>query len=89
MARISDYDTIAGTRESEMTLKGSRFIGILMPCPREDCIQENIAKVSERYRDATHYCYAAVFNGSERRRRGSRSCSRSRAPGSPMRWSWS
>lgn len=84
MARISDYDTIAGTRESEMTLKGSRFIGILMPCPREDCIQENIAKVSERYRDATHYCYAAVFNGSERRERSSDNGEPSGTAGKPI-----
>ena len=84
MARISDYNTIAGTRESEMTLKGSRFIGILMPCPREDCIQENIAKVSERYRDATHYCYAAVFNGSERRERSSDNGEPSGTAGKPI-----
>lgn len=84
MARISDYDTIAGTRESEMTLKGSRFIGILMPCPREDCIQENIAMVSERYRDATHYCYAAVFNGSERRERSSDNGEPSGTAGKPI-----
>ena len=84
MDRISDYDTIEGTFEAEMTLKGSRFIGILMPCPREDCIQENIAMVSERYRDATHYCYAAVFNGSERRERSSDNGEPSGTAGKPI-----
>lgn len=92
MARISDYETIDGTHEDEMTLKGSRFIGIAMPCIDEDSIQRNLDQVSAKYRNATHYCWAAVFNGSERRERssdngsppgprGSRSCPWSKGPG--------
>ena len=84
MGRISDYTTVAGTCEDELTLKGSRFIGIVMPCPDESCIQENIAKVTERYRDATHYCYAAVFNGSEIRERSSDNGEPSGTAGKPI-----
>ncbi|MBQ8643851.1 MAG: YigZ family protein, partial [Candidatus Methanomethylophilaceae archaeon] len=66
MGDIEDYDTVTGVCEDEMTLKGSRFIGIVMPCPDEGCIQPNLASVAKKYPNATHYCYAAVFNGSER-----------------------
>ena len=55
MDRISDYETVAGVCEDELTLKGSRFIGIVMPCPDESCIQRNLSEVMEKYRDATHY----------------------------------
>lgn len=84
MARISDYDTVSGTCEDELTLKGSRFIGIVMPCPTEEDIQANIAEVMGRYRDATHYCYAAVFGGSERRERSSDNGEPSGTAGKPI-----
>ena len=84
MARISDYDTVSGTCEDELTLKGSRFIGIAMPCPTEEDIQANIAEVMGRYRDATHYCYAAVFGGSERRERSSDNGEPSGTAGKPI-----
>ncbi len=84
MARISDYDTVEGVREAEMTLKGSRFIGILMPCQDEDSIQPCIADVMGRYRDATHYCYAAVFDGSDRRERSSDNGEPSGTAGKPI-----
>ncbi len=71
MNPISDYDTVAGTCEAEMTLKGSRFIGIIMPCPSEEDIQKCISTVVKKYPNATHYCYAAVFNGSEMKERSS------------------
>ena len=87
MDRISDYDTIEGTFEAEMTLKGSRFIGIVMPCPDESCIQRNLAEVSARYRDATHYCWAAVFDGSERRERSSDNGEPSGTAGKPILFS--
>lgn len=84
MASISDYSTVEGVCEDEFTLKGSRFIGIVMPCPEESRIQENIASVMERYRDATHYCWAAVFNGSERRERSSDNGEPSGTAGKPI-----
>ena len=67
MNRIADFKTITDSHEGEFTLKGSRFIGILMPCSTEDEIQVCLSKVSEKYRNATHYCYAAIYGGSERK----------------------
>ena len=71
MAGIQDYDTITGCCEDEMTLKGSRFIGIIMPCKVEEDIQTNLAVVAKKYPNATHYCYAAIFGDSERKEKSS------------------
>ncbi len=68
---LKDHEIIAGESVGELTLKGSRFIGIALPCPNEGTIQENLEVLSKRWRDATHYCWAAVFNGSDRRERSS------------------
>ena len=84
MGDIEDYDTVTGVCEDEMTLKGSRFIGIVMPCPDEGCIQSNLASVAKKYPNATHYCYAAVFNGSERREKSSDNGEPSGTAGKPI-----
>jgi len=84
MGRITDYDTIEDSFEDEMTLKGSRFIGILMPCPSEDDIPVCLAKVSETYRNATHYCYAAIYGGSERKEKSSDNGEPSGTAGKPI-----
>jgi len=86
-ARISDYDTIEDVFEAEMTLKGSRFIGILMKCRSESDISDCLSAVSDRYRDATHYCYAAVFNGSERKEKSSDNGEPSGTAGKPILFS--
>jgi putative IMPACT (imprinted ancient) family translation regulator len=69
MKEIEDYCTIDSVYEDEMNLKGSRFIGIVMPCPDETYIQSNLSVVSKRYTNATHYCYGAINNGSARKER--------------------
>jgi uncharacterized YigZ family protein len=84
MNRIADYDTILDTYEDEITLKGSRFIGILMPCPIEADISVCLEKVSKRYPNATHYCYAAIFNGSERKEKSSDNGEPSGTAGKPI-----
>lgn len=84
MGGISDYDTVEGVSEGEMVLKGSRFIGIVMPCRSEDDIQSNLSEVSKCYPNATHYCYAAVFSGSDRRERSSDNGEPSGTAGKPI-----
>ena len=84
MEGLRDYDTVSGCCEDEMTLKGSRFIGIVMPCRTEEDIQSNLAVVSKRYPNATHYCYAAVFSGSDRREKSSDNGEPSGTAGKPM-----
>ena len=84
MKRISDYDTILDVYEDEITLKGSRFIGILMPCCTEEEIPTCLEKVAERYRNATHYCYAAIYGGSERKEKSSDNGEPSGTAGKPI-----
>ncbi len=84
MAHISDYETVNGTCEGEMSLKGSRFIGIAVPCPDEESIQRGLDEASARYRNATHYCWAAVYGGSERRERSSDNGEPSGTAGKPI-----
>ncbi len=84
MNRISDYDTVLDVYEGEITLKGSRFIGMIMPCRTEEDIPVCLAKVSERYRNATHYCYAAIFNGSERKEKSTDNGEPSGTAGKPI-----
>jgi len=67
-----------------MTVKGSRFIGIIMSCLSEDQIQANLRAISEKYRDATHYCYAAVFDGSDRKEKSSDNGEPSGTAGKPI-----
>lgn len=71
MALFTDYLTVEQASEAEFTVKGSRFIGIILPCVTEDDIKENLSKVSVRYPNATHYCYAAVYGGTNRTEKSS------------------
>lgn len=71
MALFADYLTISGISESESRVKGSRFIGIALPCVTESDIQSNLSEVSRRYPNATHYCYAAVYGGTLRTEKSS------------------
>ena len=84
MGSISDFETITGETTGELTLKGSRFIGICMPCPDEGTIPSNLESVSSRWRDATHYCWAAVYGGSARRERSSDNGEPSGTAGKPI-----
>jgi uncharacterized YigZ family protein len=63
---MSDYETLAGKASAEISIKGSRFIGVAMPCPDEGAIQENLAALAKEYPGATHYCYAAIYGASDR-----------------------
>ena len=42
----------------ETTIKNSKFIGIIIPIESKDDIKNNLNKLKEEYKIATHYCYA-------------------------------
>ena len=42
----------------ETTIKNSKFISIAIPIESKEEIKENINKLKEEYKNATHYCYA-------------------------------
>lgn len=71
MSEFSDYLTVSGISVSESTVKGSRFIGIAMPCTCEEDIRSNLKRVQAEFPNATHYCYGAVFGGTNRSERSS------------------
>lgn len=79
-----DYETVTGYYDTEITVKGSRFIGIVMRCPEEEDIRGCLEHVTARYPGATHYCYAAVFHGSDRRERFSDNGEPSGTAGRPI-----
>lgn len=71
MSVFADYLTVPDVSRSEFRIKGSRFIGIAMPCASEEDIRRNLETVSDEYPGATHYCYGAVYGGTDRREKSS------------------
>ena len=63
---MSGYESVSGYSECEVKIKGSRFISCSGPCPDEAGIGRFLENVRSRYPSATHYCYAAIFNGTDR-----------------------
>ena len=42
----------------EVTIKNSKFIGVIIPIESLNDVKDNINKLKEEYKNATHYCYA-------------------------------
>lgn len=42
----------------EITIKNSKFIGIAIPIKTKEEIKSNLNILKEKYKNATHYCYA-------------------------------
>ena len=42
----------------EITIKNSKFIGVIIPIESLDDVKDNLTKLKEEYKNATHYCYA-------------------------------
>ena len=42
----------------ETTIKNSKFIGVIIPIESKDDVKDNLNKLKEKYKNATHYCYA-------------------------------
>lgn len=42
----------------EVTIKHSKFIGVIIPIESLNDIKDNLNKLKEEYKNATHYCYA-------------------------------
>ncbi|MCR5066817.1 MAG: YigZ family protein [Erysipelotrichaceae bacterium] len=52
--------------ESQIEVKKSRFIGILLPVSEETQIREHINAIRRQYPGARHYCYGAIIEGNNR-----------------------
>lgn len=42
----------------ETTIKNSKFIGVIIPMESSDEVKININNIKDKYKNATHYCYA-------------------------------
>ena len=42
----------------ELTIKNSKFIGIIVPIKSKEDIRERLNELKTEYKNATHYCYA-------------------------------
>ena len=42
----------------EITIKNSKFIGVIIPIESLDDVKDNINTIKEEYKNASHYCYA-------------------------------
>ena len=42
----------------EITIKNSKFIGVIIPIESILDVKNNLNKLKEEYKNATHYCYA-------------------------------
>ncbi len=59
-----DYTTIKERRACETVIKGSRFIGVAIPIPDEDGLRSSLTDIIKEFPEATHYCYGAIYGGS-------------------------
>ena len=57
----------AGSGESELTEKRSRFLGHLIPVESEEEAKEFVSRVKKQYHDARHNCWCyRIYDGPER-----------------------
>ncbi len=52
------YHSIAAEASAEIMIKGSRFIAHARPVAKKQHAEHYVAAISERFRDATHNCFA-------------------------------
>ena len=50
--------TILNKEIYEITIKNSKFIGVIIPIESLDDVKNNLNSIKEEYKNATHYCYA-------------------------------
>ncbi|MBN1779722.1 YigZ family protein [bacterium] len=53
-----EYRTLTVPVSHEIKVKGSRFIGLLVPAETRESAERMLAEIRKRYFDATHHCYA-------------------------------
>lgn len=55
--------TLAQRVEIELEIRKSRFIGIVMPVPGREAAMQEIARMRDAHRSATHVCWALMAGG--------------------------
>ena len=60
-AMPGDYKTVKQAASDEFIVHKSRFIGSACPCETEEAALAFLKSIREKYRDASHNCYAYVI----------------------------
>jgi len=61
------YFVPAGSGEASLVEKRSKFFSLVLPVNDEEAAKEELARVREKYRDASHNCWCCIIrNGVER-----------------------
>ena len=58
---MKPYRTVTGRGDDEVVINKSRFIGHALPCATEEEALAFIAEMRQKYKDASHNCYAYVI----------------------------
>lgn len=58
--------TIKNNVQNEIVINKSRFIGYLIKVNDKESIENELNRIKERYKDATHVCYAYVLDNVKR-----------------------
>lgn len=56
------YKLVSKSARIEIVINKSRFIGTSFSCLTEEEAKEKVAKIKKEYSDATHNCYAYIFD---------------------------
>ncbi len=69
MGEIATYQTLSKRSEGFYAEKGSKFIGVALPCSNADEAKEHLEALRAEHPKASHFCYAYRFglNGDEYR----------------------
>ena len=55
---MSDFFTVHEKKTYEVKIKGSKFIGQILPINNTDHAESELNEIKKQYHDATHNCYA-------------------------------
>ena len=57
--------TVIKETSYEETIKNSKFISVIVPFDDEKNLKEELTMIKDKYKNATHYCYAYLLTNSK------------------------
>lgn len=76
--------SIQDQKTCELTIKHSRFIGVLIPLSKVEEFEQAYQSVKDTYKDANHYCYAYIVGDHQEQQKYSDDGEPSSTAGVPM-----
>ena len=81
---MSSLKSIKNKQTTELIIKNSRFIGILMPFSKVEDFDILYQEIKDTYKDANHYCYAYILGDHQEQQKYSDNGEPSQTAGLPM-----